>query len=162
MTDAYNPYADALDGLVLDDPVAAFFDFCRERERIRVRRTSGAAAPWSDDPIFQQGRFLNVFREDDRGSQALIRFATPTKDNLPALVHSLFFARWCNRQSTLDALRASQLKDPERLRHILETLPDPPWCNITAYPVEPVSWEGTRYSRFEAATLLFGQMYGRA
>ena len=27
----HNPYATALDGLILDDPVAAFFDFCRER-----------------------------------------------------------------------------------------------------------------------------------
>ena len=33
-----NPYANALDGLELADPVSAFFDFCRERENIRIRR----------------------------------------------------------------------------------------------------------------------------
>ena len=33
-----NPYAKALEGLRLDDPVRAFFDFCREREAIRLRR----------------------------------------------------------------------------------------------------------------------------
>ena len=59
MNKFHNPYATALDGLVLDDPVSAFFDFCREREK-------GAPEPWTDNPIFQQGRFLNVFREDDR------------------------------------------------------------------------------------------------
>ena len=153
-----NPYAAALDGLVLDDPVDAFFAFCRERERIRVRRESGAPAPWSDDPIFQRGRFLNVFREDDRGSQAILRFASPVTSDLPRLIHALFFARWCNRQSTLDALDTALLDDPERLRLALEALPEQPWCNVTAYPVEPVRWEGTLHSRFDTATLLFGQI----
>ena len=36
-----NPYAKALEGLRLDDPVKAFFDFCREREAIRIRREKG-------------------------------------------------------------------------------------------------------------------------
>jgi len=154
----HNPYATALDGLDLEDPVTAFFDFCRERERIRVRRQSGAAAPWSDDPIFQQGRFLNVFREDDRGSQAILRFADPLKDDLPALIHAVFFGRWCNRQSTLDALPTALLRQPSQLQGFLDTLPDPPWCNVTAYPVEPVHWEGALHSRFDTATVLLGQI----
>ena len=33
-----NPYANALDGLHLNDPVTAFFDYCREREKIRLLR----------------------------------------------------------------------------------------------------------------------------
>ena len=37
----FNPYATALDGLKLDDPVAAFFDFCKERENIRLKRAQG-------------------------------------------------------------------------------------------------------------------------
>ena len=43
-----NPYATALDGLVLNDPVSAFFDFCREREKIRLARESGDPSPWTD------------------------------------------------------------------------------------------------------------------
>ena len=56
-----NPYAKSLDGLKLDDPVSAFFNFCKERENIRLLRENGYAFPWTDDPIFQKGRFLNVF-----------------------------------------------------------------------------------------------------
>jgi len=123
-----------------------------------VRRASGDPPPWTDDPILQRGRFLNVFREDDRGSQALIRFATPVKDNLPDLIQALFFARWCNRQSTLDALHTDQLQDSAQLQHTLHGLPDPPWCNVTAYPVQPVTWGGRTHSRFDAATELFGQI----
>jgi predicted ATPase len=156
VTTPHNPYAAALDGLEIDDPVAAFFDFCRARERVRVLRESGAPAPWSDDPIFQRGRFLNVFREDDRGSRAILRFATPLTDDLPRLIHALFFARWCNSQRTLDALSAEQLAHPTDLREALQSLAEPPWCNETAYPVEAITWEGETCSRFDTATTLFG------
>jgi predicted ATPase len=150
-----NPYAHALDGLELADPVRAFFDFCREREAIRERRESGAAAPWSDDPVFQRGRFLNVFREDDRGSRAIRRFVEPLAEDLPRLVHALFFARWCNRQATLDQLVASDIEDVSGLGERLQTLPDQPWCNVTAYPVEAIDWEGRVCSRFDTATRVF-------
>ena len=60
---------------MLDNPVSAFFQFCKDREEIRLKRESGIPAPWSDDEIFQKGRFLNVFREDDRGSKAIMNFS---------------------------------------------------------------------------------------
>ena len=76
-----NPYAAALEGLRLDDPVMAFFDFCREREAIRLRRESGEPREkWTQDPVFQQGRFLNVFREDDRVTKAIFDFVRPLVD----------------------------------------------------------------------------------
>ena len=99
-----NPYALALDGLILKDPVMAFFNFCKERENIRLKRENGDVFPWSDDPIFQQGRFLNVFREDDRGSKAILQFANNLDNDLPTLIHALFFSRWCNRHETLNQL----------------------------------------------------------
>ena len=92
MNEFHNPYTTALDGLVLDDPVFAFFGFCREREQIRFLRESGAPVPWTEDPIFQQGRFLNVFREDDRVSKAILRFARNVEKDLSALIHALFFS----------------------------------------------------------------------
>jgi hypothetical protein len=53
-----NPYEKALDGLSIEDPVKSFFDWCIERENIRVKREKGISAPWTDDPIFQKGRFI--------------------------------------------------------------------------------------------------------
>jgi len=155
-------YAAALDGLQLEDPVAAFFNFCKERESVRQRRESDTAGPWSEDKIFQQARFLNVFREDDRVTKALFRFVEPvsSKGDLSDLVQAVFFARWCNRDSTLDALASAPelLKDPVALKQMLEALPGPSWCNETAYPVESVTWEGVSYSRTEAAIGLFGKI----
>ena len=152
----FNPYSSALDGLQLEDPVSAFFAFCKERENIRFNREKGRPAPWSDDPIFQRGRFLNVFREDDRGSKAIIRFAKGLKEDLPLLVQSLFFSRWCNKQETLDNLSSGNLKKSDNLKMKLENLSS--WCNLTAYPVESIHWEGRKYERLHAATILFDEI----
>ncbi len=154
MENAPNPYRDALVGLKLDDPVRAFFDWCRERERIRAKREQGLPPPWSADPIFQRGRFLNVFREDDKGSKAILRFVGRAGKTVPELLHALFFARWCNLHSTLDRLDPAWLRQPERLRRFLLFETPPPWFS-EAYPVVDVRWEGRTYDRLEAGIDLF-------
>jgi hypothetical protein len=154
-----NPYRDALAGLRLDDPVRAFFDWCVEREAIRQRREAGQPPPWSRDRVFQKGRFLNVFREDDPGTKSVLRFAAPVKDSIPDLVHALFFARWCNRAATLDQLAPGMLKDPDALRHTLLGVVSQPWAS-EVYPVVPVHWEGRTYERLEACVDLFPRCMG--
>ena len=148
-----NKYASALDGLEIEDPVKSFFDFCKEREKIRIARENGEDFPWSADEIFQNGRFLNVFREDDRVSKSIIKFAGNLNENPSKLINAVFFARWCNRQEVLDTLKSDDLNDPNDLKNKLESID--PWCNETAYPVEPVTWKGKQYSRIDAATKLF-------
>ena len=154
MDSASNPYRDALRGLKLDDPARAFFDWCRERERIRAKREQGLPPPWSADPVFQRGRFLNVFREDDKGSRAILRFVRQAGKTVPELLHALFFARWCNRHSTLDRLDPRLLRQPERLRHFLLDEVEQPWFS-EAYPVVDAHWEGRAYDRLEGCVELF-------
>ena len=149
----YNPYASALDGLELKDPVSAFFDFCKERESIRKKRDSGEPFPWSNDPIFQNGRFLNVFREDDRVSKAIIKFAENYKNQFPILVQALFFARWCNREEVINGLSFDILTNKILMKEMV--IKQKQWCNYNAYPVEPVWWEGKEFSRIDSATELF-------
>jgi hypothetical protein len=151
-----NPYADALRGLRLDDPVAAFFNWCREREAIRIKRERGDPAPWSSDPVFQRGRFLNVFREDDKGSKSVIQFVQRAGASFPELLHPLFFARWCNRYSTLDALNPLVLGRPDKLRQFLLNDIHQPWWS-DAYPVVDAHWEGRAYDRLSACVELFPQ-----
>ena len=159
MDSAANPYRDALCGLKLDDPVRAFFDWCRERESIRLKRETGQSPPWSADPIFQQGRFLNVFREDDKGSKAICRFVERAGKSVPELLHALFFARWCNQHSTLDRLDLRLLQQPVSLRHfLLNTVPQP-WFS-EAYPVVEARWQGKTYDRLEACLELFPRCLG--
>ena len=122
-----NKYASALDGLEIEDPVKSFFDFCKERENIRISRENGEDFPWSTDEIFQNGRFLNVFREDDRVSKSIIKFAGNLNEEPSKLINVVFFARWCNRQEVLDTLTPDDLNNPENLKNKLESID--PWCN---------------------------------
>ncbi len=156
---ADNPYRDALVGLDIEDPVQAFFDWCIERENIRSKREAGEAPPWTQDPVFQQGRFLNVFREDDKGTKAVLRYVDSVKDSVPDLIHALFFARWCNRRTTLLALDPSLLKRPDELRHALVNEMSQPWAS-EVYPVVPASWEGRSYDRLEACVEMFPRCLG--
>ena len=148
-----NPYAHSLDGLEIEDPVQSFFDYCKKREAVRVKREEGEEYPWSDDPILQKGRFLNVFREDDKVSKSIIKFAEPAKEDLPLLIQALFFSRWCNRDSTIDKLSLDDLADPEVLKEKLLGLEQ--WENFTAYPVEDSYWGDKLYNRIDASTNKF-------
>ena len=96
---------------------------------------------------------MNVFREDDRVSKSIIKFAGNLNEEPSKLINAVFLARWCNRQEVLDTLTPDDLNNPENLKNKLENID--PWCNETAYPVEPVTWGGKQYSRIDAATKLF-------
>ena len=148
-----NKYRTSLDGLVIENPVESFFNYCIERENIRIKREGGEAFPWSEDTIFQKGRFLNVFREDDRVSKSIINFAKPLTDDLPLLIQALFFGRWCNRQETIDKLNYEDLLDADKLKDKLIQLEQ--WENFNAYPVQDVIWNEKTYSRIDTATTLF-------
>ena len=151
-----NKYKTSLDGLIIENPVKSFFDYCKERENIRQKREKGDVFPWSDDKIFQKGRFLNVFREDDKVSKSIISFAEPLKNNLPRLIQALFFARWCNRQETLDQLHNQDLLDVSKLNRKLSNLEQ--WENFNAYPVQDVTWMDKTYTRLDTATYLFNEI----
>jgi len=151
-----NPYKDSLAGLEIADPVKAFFDFCKERDAIRKKREAGEPPPWTQDIIFQRGRFLNVFREDDKGTKAVLHFAESEKNSLANLIHALFFARWCNRDTSLLTLTPSILKQTERLRHALLHEVQQPWSS-EVYPVVSAQWNGREYDRLNACVDMFCQ-----
>ena len=151
-----NPYASALDGLDIKDPVLDFFNFCKEREKIRKKREKNEPFPWSDDVIFQNGRFLNVFREDDRVSRSIINFAGRYKNDLPSLVQALFFARWCNKQEVIDSISSKIFTNKKMLKEKVNSFEQ--WCNFNAYPVEPINWDDKEHSRLSSAVELFGDI----
>jgi len=50
-----------------------YWRFAAERQAVFFRRLSGAAPPWTADPVLQAHRFTNAYRAADRVSQYLIR-----------------------------------------------------------------------------------------
>ena len=51
---------------MLTEAIESYFGWINERHSIYLRRRSGASAPWTDDPILQEYKFTNPFRENDR------------------------------------------------------------------------------------------------
>ncbi len=86
---------------MIDDK--GFFAYARERYHILNRREVCESPPWSRDPIFQQYRFCNVFREDDKTTQ-WIRSNIPPDGYGDSLVGAMIIARWFNRIETLEKM----------------------------------------------------------
>ena len=82
----------------------------------------------------------------------------PADGDTARLIQALFFARWCNRDTTLASTHSNLLSHPNNLKKHLTSgtanFPQP-WCNETAYPVETITWKGVAYSRLDSATHLF-------
>lgn len=95
----------------LFDPSKAepFFDYAQERYGICLQRSEGMPAPWTDDPILQEFRFCNVFREDDKVTRWIkqhIRDPLSEQERWADLLWWLVIARFVNRIETLKDLTA--------------------------------------------------------
>jgi hypothetical protein len=66
--------------------IQQFFAFMCEREAIRLKKEAGEPKPWTTDFIFQQYKFTNVKREDDRTTRWMREHWTdPHMDQSPSL-----------------------------------------------------------------------------
>ena len=82
----------------------AFFGYARERYRIHLRRSTGDKWPWTKDPILQQFRFCNIFREDDTVTKWIRSHIRPMDYSNSDLFSAILIARWFNRIETLEIL----------------------------------------------------------
>lgn len=81
-----------------------FFAYARERHLVHLRRSAGEPAPWTDDPVLQQYRFCNVFRELDATTQWFAGHVRgPLKSKTEVLLATVLF-RLFNRISTGEAI----------------------------------------------------------
>lgn len=78
-----------------------FMLFAKERYEIYLRRQAGMSQPWSNDPIFQNYRFTNIFRDDDKTSTFIYEWVKPFLYTLEYLVSNLIYARLCNKPNTM-------------------------------------------------------------
>jgi hypothetical protein len=93
--------------------IADFFDFARERHAIYRKRATKEPAPWTDDPILQQYRFTNVFRELDATT---IWFREKVRDPLratPEVLLATVVFRLFNRITTGEAIFCQGVLDIE-------------------------------------------------
>ena len=84
--------------------IKEFFAFIRERYNIYLRRQEGAPKPWTQDPILQQYRFCNVYRELDTVTIWIREsWREPFADD-EDLWFAMVVARLLNLPSSMDAV----------------------------------------------------------
>lgn len=96
-----------------------FVYWMEERQRIYLKRQSGEPYPWSKDPIFNQYRFCNVYREQDTVTRWLREnWREPYKDH-KNLWFAMAMARVINWPDTLADIGFPTTWRP---RHVFETM----------------------------------------
>lgn len=88
----------------------AFFKWMSERHAIWERRVSGMSWPWTDDPILQEFKFTNVFRERDRGTEVLRRLNSAR--SLACRVFNVFLYRMINNAETFEETGLTSAERP--------------------------------------------------
>lgn len=88
-----------------------------ERERIRLRRESGAPWPWTSDPILQRYRFTNVRREHDRTTQAFLAVYRDHRREVPGVaLYNCAVRRFTGTVAAGSALGWFSEHDPRRIQ----------------------------------------------
>lgn len=91
-----------------------FWYWINERQKIGLAKASGEPKPWSEDPIFQNWKFCNVFRTDDKQTKWLYdNILEPHHDDfnqagLANMIFNIYAFRAFNWYETYDLLRNVQ------------------------------------------------------
>lgn len=103
--------------------IEEFYEFMKERERIRLKKESGEPFPWTDDKIFQEFRFTNVHRHNDRTSKEFERFYEEYHDRSKnEILLNCAIARYFGKPETIRAIGWVDHLNEKSLREIKENL----------------------------------------
>lgn len=80
-----------------------FWYWINERHRIYLQRQKGKPWPWTNDPILQEFKFTNVFRELDKETIRLHKRIDPMAKRFK--FYSIILFRLFNRADTYDAIK---------------------------------------------------------
>jgi hypothetical protein len=95
------------------------FAFITERHAIYERRKAGAPKPWTQDPILQQWRFCNIYRELDTVTVWIREHWREPNSTDPDLWFAMVVARLLNLPASLEAIGYPVPWKPERFKKIL-------------------------------------------
>jgi hypothetical protein len=94
--------------------VEDYFGWIDERHRIYLKRCAGEPRPWTDDPILQQFKFTNVFRELDTGTIALRLMEEGQTDPRLIFLNTLWYRIFNWHEHAYDLGFVHEFKDLDR------------------------------------------------
>jgi len=112
-----------------EEELDRYFYWLHEREKIRIQKEEACEKPpWTDDPILQEFKFCQVFREDDRTTRWFrTHIREPLRDKPSVLMATVIF-RWFNFIETGRTLiEHDLLLNWDRKKAIEEITKQPKW-----------------------------------
>jgi hypothetical protein len=128
-----------------EESVERFFYWINERIRIQEHKDQGDPWPWTDDPILQEYKFTNAFRERDRTT---VWFRKRIRDPLrmqPEVYMATVIFRWFNLIQTGETLLKHNLHidwDPEKAYDVIT--PQDKWITGAYMIKSPTSMNKVR------------------
>lgn len=92
----------------------------KERQKIHELKEDGYAPPWSKDPILQNYRFCNVYREDDKVTRWIHNNWLFPNNDKPMIQFAMTLARMVNWPETLEEIGFPYEWDPQRFIKVIE------------------------------------------
>lgn len=95
----------------IQDRLEEFYRLAYERQSIWHKKASGLGAPWTDNPVFSEWRFTNVFRELDHGTVRLVKAledADYSGCSESAVVFNVWLYRMLNLVDSWEAVTGGQ------------------------------------------------------
>lgn len=91
----------------------------KERHEIYLKKEAGKPKPWTDDVIFQQYKFTNVRRMNDKVSQWLLKNWYQPNHSHPRMLVATTLARQLNNPESLEAIGFPSSWKEDRVERIL-------------------------------------------
>jgi hypothetical protein len=100
--------------------VKTFWEFCEERDSIREKKSSGVAAPWTDDLILRNNHFTNIDRNFDKGT---VYIQNKLKDVTPSFNKMFWVFVYRFSGSNQKLFEHLDLSDPLSIQRVPEDVP---------------------------------------
>ena len=113
----------------LPEELERYIYWQKERENIRVNKEiHKLPPPWTDDPILQEFKFCQVFREDDRTTRWFVKHIRDPLQDKPSVIMATVIFRWFNLIETGKTLiEHDLLLNWDRKKAIEEITKKPKW-----------------------------------
>jgi hypothetical protein len=119
--------------------------FVNERIHIWEQKTSGAQAPYTQDPVLSNYRFCNIFRELDRQTIEIHTQLNSLRDDFPLWLLNMFYARMVARPTTVQSvgLLSFDKEENTELYERLTASPRPRYGTPYVFPVSVIQRSAT-------------------
>lgn len=114
--------------------------FVRERVSIWKKKVSGEASPYTEDPILQNYRFCNIFREFDRQTMEIHEWLNPIRNDFSLWLLNAYACRMIARPETnarLGYLTFDEKQNSEWYEGLI-SLPKPRYGSPYVFPVSTI------------------------